>query len=102
MGTRLELHNKLVDLLGSSEVYFQPPESVKMKYPAIVYSLDEISTHYADNRSYASIHRYKITLIERNPDSKFIDAIQDNLQSIQFDRAYTSDNLNHYVYIIYY
>ena len=39
MGTRLELQNKLEELLGSRHVYFQPPESVKMEYPAIKYSM---------------------------------------------------------------
>lgn len=42
MGTRLELQNKLEELLGSRHVYFQPPESVKMEYPAIKYSMTGI------------------------------------------------------------
>ena len=37
MKTRYELHEFLCEILGSRNVYFQPPESVKMKYPAIVY-----------------------------------------------------------------
>ena len=35
--TRLELQSVLEQTLGSRNVYFQPPASVKMKYPAIVY-----------------------------------------------------------------
>lgn len=51
MGTRLELQSKLVELLGSKHVYYQPPESVKIEYPAIVYSktifeLQEQMTRY--------------------------------------------------------
>ena len=38
MKTRLELQNKLEELLGFRHVYYQPPESVKMEYPAIRYS----------------------------------------------------------------
>ena len=34
---RNDLQKLLVEVLGSKNVYFQPPESVKMKYPAIVY-----------------------------------------------------------------
>ena len=37
MGTRLELQSKLEEILGSRQVYYQPPETVKMEYPAIVY-----------------------------------------------------------------
>ena len=41
MKTRYELHEFLCEILGSRNVYFQPPESVKMKYPAIVYERTE-------------------------------------------------------------
>ena len=33
MKTRYELHEFLCEILGSRNVYFQPPESVKMKDP---------------------------------------------------------------------
>ena len=36
--TREELHELLVSVLGSRNVYFQPPESIRMQYPAIVYA----------------------------------------------------------------
>ena len=32
MDRRLKLHEELCDILGSRNVYFQPPETVKMKY----------------------------------------------------------------------
>ena len=38
MANRLDLQALLEDLLGSRNVYYQPPESVKMNYPAIVYA----------------------------------------------------------------
>lgn len=38
MASRLDLQTFLEELLESKNVYFQPPESVKMKYPAIVYA----------------------------------------------------------------
>ena len=51
---RLELHELLCGLLGSRHVYFQPPESVKMRYPAIVYNLDYIENKHADDGVYLS------------------------------------------------
>lgn len=102
MGTRIDLHNELVDILGSSNVYFQPPETVKMKYPAIVYSLDNIQTRFANNNTYKQKRRYSITYITKDPDSDFIDNFLTKLSSVSFDRVYTADNLYHYVYTIYY
>lgn len=102
MGTRVDLQSKLVEILGSSNVYFQPPESIKIKYPAIVYSLDSIQGRFANNQTYKQKRRYKITYITKNPDSELIDIFPRSLPSVDFDRAYTADNLYHYVYTLYY
>lgn len=102
MGTRIDLHNKLVEILGSSNVYFQPPESIKIKYPAIIYSLDSIQSRFANNQTYQQKRRYKITYITKDPDSALIDIFPQALSPVDFDRAYTADNLYHYVYTLYY
>lgn len=99
--SRLGLDRILRDLLGSDNVYFQPPESVKMKYDAIVYELDDIDARHADNEPYITNRRYRVTLITKNPDNYLSDEIA-QLPLTQFNRFYTADNLNHYVYIIYY
>ena len=96
---RLELHNQLVDTLGSSAVYFQPPESVKLQYPCIIYNLSYVDTTSADNLPYINHYRYLVTLITRNPDDPLIEAIK-NLPQCKFDRYFTSDQLHHYSYEI--
>ena len=101
MDRRLELQRLLTDILGSRNVYFQPPETVKMSYPCIVYALDDIDINYADNISYTRTKRYKITLIDKDPDSLFVDKILSETRS-SFNRFYTSDNLNHWVFLLYY
>lgn len=98
---RLQLHEILCRILGSRNVYFQPPESVKMNYPAIVYSLADIDNDYADDGVYLSHRRYKITLIDKDPDSIFIDKLA-ALPGIKWNRPYQSDNLNHSVFNYYY
>ena len=45
---RLELHEILCGILNTRNAYFQPPESVKMNYPAIVYALSNIKSLYAN------------------------------------------------------
>ena len=101
MSRRLELHDTLCGILGSKQVYFQPPETIKMQYPAIVYSIDIINTPYADNRVYLSFDRYSVTVIDRDPDSIIPSKIL-SLPMCEFDRFYTKNNLNHYVFKLYF
>lgn len=101
MASRLELQTELEEILGSRNVYFQPPESVKMKYPAIRYSLSSIENRYADNRAYKQIKAYELILIDPDPDSEYADKLS-QLPYCRFDRFYPADNLNHYVFTIYY
>lgn len=101
MASRLNLQLLLENLLGSRNVYFQPPESVKMKYPAIVYALEDIDNAYADNGVYSSHRKYSVTVIDEDPDSPFIDVVA-ALPTCRFNRHYTSDNLNHWVYSLYF
>ena len=101
MASRLELQTELEDLLGSRNVYFQPPASVQMKYPAIRYSLQDIENRHADNLAYKQSKAYQLILIDSDPDSEYVDAIL-QLPYCRFDRSYPADNLNHYVFTIYY
>lgn len=100
MARRELLGNRLVDILGSSEVYFQPPASVSLSYPCIIYSLSSTWDLYADNLFYAGKKRYQIMLITRDPDTPFFDKIR-NLPLCGFDRAYVADNLHHFVFEIF-
>ena len=101
MVSRLDLHEELCKLLGSRNVYFQPPSSVKMKYPAIVYSLDNIDPKYANDTVYLMDVKYSLTYIDVDPDNVKVKEIL-NLPHCRFNRYYISDNLNHYNYTLYY
>ena len=101
MHKRLELHEKLLSILGSKEVYFQPPTSVLIKYPAIIYSRNQIGNNFADNEVYKQSHYYDITVIDANPESKIVETIS-KLPTCRFNRHFKSDNLNHNVFTIYY
>lgn len=100
MASRLKLQTKLEEILGSRNVYYQPPASVKMKYPAIVYRRKDIDTRFANNVVYMQSSSYEVVLIDKNPDSEFVDKIL-RLPYCSYDRHYTSDNLNHDVFTIY-
>lgn len=101
MGNRLDLHKTLIDIMGSKNVYFQPPETIKMRYPAIVYSLATIKKLPADDLSYLKYRAYTLILIDPDPDSEFVDKILE-LPMCTFDRAYAADNLSHWAFTLFY
>jgi hypothetical protein len=101
MGNRLELHEVFCNILGSRNAYFQPPASVKMNYPAIKYSLYNIENNNADDLAYKRSKAYEVILIDYDPDSSYVDKIS-QLPYCRFDRYYPADNLNHYVFTLYY
>lgn len=102
MDRRLELHEKLCDILGSRNVYFQPPESVKLKYPCIIYALSDIYVKHANNHIYGHKNRYTLTVVDRDPDSTIHEDILYSFKYCSFDRPFTRDNLNHKVLTLYY
>lgn len=101
MASRLQLQTLLEEILGSDEVYFQPPASVFMTYPAIVYSLSDIANRHADNKVYTQRNEYQVTVIDEDPDSEIVKKIA-MLPMCTFDRPYKSNNLNHSVFTLYF
>lgn len=101
MSNRLKLHDILKNVLGSNNVYFQPPESVKINYPCIIYKRTSADTSFANNQPYINKRRYQITVIDANPDSLIPEKIK-LLPMCVYDRHYTSNNLNHDIFNIYF
>lgn len=101
MGNRLDLQAIFEKILGSQEVYFQPPSSVKMQYPAIVYSRSNIKNSRANDSVYRQLPAYEVTVIDRDPDSEIMWKVS-QLPYCSFDRHYTADNLNHDVFTLYF
>lgn len=97
MGNRLTLHNILVDLLGSPNAYFQPPESVKMKYPCFRYSVENIPASHADDIPYKTNNRYLVIYMTRDPDSDMPDKVV-RVKGFAYERYYAADNIHHHVF----
>lgn len=100
MADRADLQTELEELLGSRNVYFQPPASVQIKYDAIVYSRKYIDNIYANNLVYKQDDAYEVIAIYKNPDSDIPKKLS-RLPKCSFDRHYTADNLNHDVFTLY-
>lgn len=101
MNNRVKLQKILEDILGSRNVYYQPPATVKMAYPAIVYSRNDIENLHADNTVYRQNDSYEITVIDKKPDSRIVRDIS-LLPRCRFSRHYVTDNLNHDVFVLYF
>lgn len=99
MGLRLDLQNLLKTI--TANVYFQPPENIKVQYPCIIYERDGSNLEHAANRLYRHTKRYQVTVIDRNPDSALPDMVIE-LPMCEFVRSYTADNLNHYVFNLFF
>lgn len=98
---RIQLQTLLEAILGSENVYFQPPNNVALKYPCIVYKQDNAETTFADNSPYRYMKRYQVTVIARDPDFSVPDKIA-ALSLCTYDRFYAADNLNHDVFNLFF
>lgn len=101
MSKYLELRDILKALLGSDNVYFQPPGNTVMKYPCIVFERDRLEATHADDKPYTLQDRYSVIVIDPNPDSGVIERMR-HLPLCSFDRHYTANNLNHDVFNVYF
>lgn len=101
MADRLDLQGLLEEFLESRNVYYQPPESIKMQYPAIRYSKKSIQSVYANNSKYLMRDCYELIVISRSPDHPVIKKLL-ALPYCSYDRPYVADNLYHDVLTIYY
>jgi hypothetical protein len=72
-----------------------------MEYPCVRYELDDIPIQHASNRPYKHKRRYKVMVIDQNPDSTIHEQVGE-LPTSSFQAFYVADNLNHFVYNIYF
>lgn len=104
---QMPLHDLLCNVIGapfsdendSDHCYFNPPASLQLHYPCMIYRYMGNVEIFADNKKYIRYKQYVLTYITEDPDTKVADKISD-LKYCKFDRAYTSDGLHHFVYTL--
>lgn len=102
MAQRLDLQAELEDLMGAGVmVKFQPPPNYKLTYPCCLYELSGGDTKFANNMPYTFEKKYSVTIIDRNPDTNYVEMMAMHFPKCVFDRAYIADGLNHYVFTLY-
>lgn len=99
--SRLQIQERLEAISDELHVYYQPPASARLVYPAIVYKLNDIAQNWADDYLYKKDRSYMLTLIYYDPDTDLVEKLLWAFPKLRFDRTYTSDNLYHCVYVLY-
>lgn len=101
MSGRLEIHEILKSIAQNNNVYYQPPgEALRVKYPAIIYSISSIDLFKANNKVYLKAPNYKVTVIDFDPESPIVDRLT-NLPEIKYLTHFCKDGLNHFVFNYY-
>ena len=98
---RLAFRTFLAGILESENLYYSPPNGLQLKYPCIIYSLASPLVEHADNLPYYTALRWTVTIIDEDPDSLIASKFF-NLPMCTFDREFQSDDLNHFVFDLYY
>ena len=93
MGTRLELHEKLLKF--SKNVYYQPSSNLQMSYPCIVYAKSGMTDTHADNTVYLSNQEYQLTVIDPKKEGTIAESIKSHFQYCRITQYYIVDNLSH-------
>lgn len=97
--TRIDFDNYIRNATGCNNIYFQPKSNVKMSYPAITYSINDIDNKNANNAVYLQYTQYQVIVIDKNPDSQIRNAIS-KMPISNFERQYTANDLYHNVFTI--
>lgn len=99
---RLQLQSKLEEVIGSRHVYFQPPETMRLEYPCVVYFKNALPVKYANNKIYKKKQAYTLTYVDKNPDSEMPNTILHAFSFIRTDSYYRTEGLNHTKFTLYF
>jgi hypothetical protein len=101
MTRRQQLHKALKDL-GITNVYFQPPENVKLNFPCIIYKTSKLETEQADNVPYAISTKYNVLYITKDPDDPMVERLAWEFPTIVHINSYVNETLYHHSYNLFY
>jgi len=99
---RRKLLGKEFKALGIKNVYFQPPKTTMLKYPCMIYKMDNVDKRNADDYGYLLQTRYLLTYITDDPDDDMVLTLLRHFRLISWANHFTSDNLNHYNFNLYF
>lgn len=98
--TQLDLQKELKKFCNN--VYFQPPESIKLNFPCIIYNREQPKVERADNVRYKKDTCYSLKYITTDPNTSVPDNIADYFTYCEINRYYIADNLTHVSLTLFY
>ncbi len=102
MNSREQLHETLVNMLGSRNVYFQPPEGQTLKYPCIIYEFNSPDTRNADNKKYIVVKKYHVKHIYKKLSDSLEGSFFDVFMMVSHDNRMIADSMYNDDYTLYY
>lgn len=88
----------LLEGLGFTKVYEEPPTNIQLEYPCLVWEPDSAVTTHADNIPYFHKRRYSLTMISRGPIPQDLYDKVAGLPTSTFNRFFRAANLHHNVF----
>lgn len=82
-------------------VYFQPPENIKLKFPCILFEVSSMDLTHADNTLYERVIQFSVMYISKTTNEDVVDKLT-ALPYSWFERHFVQDGLNHYIFRIFY
>lgn len=97
----LKLGDYLRKILQINHCYYSPPTGMEMEYPCIVYELNDGRNFHADNLPYIINLQWTVTIIDEDPASDLFNKML-HVSGCSFDRSFSKDNLNHFIFTLYF
>lgn len=96
---REDLHLALKEVCDSyaMNLYFEPPASMRIDYPCVIYEFAYPDTTRADNTSYLNKQKFQVSVITKQADTDAHYAIVKTIDNSRFRDIRVEDGLYHFI-----
>ena len=99
-----DLRDQLYLIHDTENVYYDPPESIRMDFPCFRFELNNLDVKHADNKAYSKKPRWAVTYITRDIEEieQVAEEMLEHFKYCNFDTSFRADNLEHAVFNLYF
>ncbi len=99
-----DLRAQLYLIHDTENVYYDPPESIRMDFPCFRFELNNFDVSHADNKAYSKKPRWAVTYITRDIEEieQVAEEMLEHFKYCNFDTSFRADNLEHAVFNLYF